>query len=212
MKGFVRDLEREVNEARKRGDIASLIEIASTAMDKLEEGAAGTLDEDQSLALKAAKRIGYNAAADIWPGWDVATPKRSDAELESAQTLAQRSSNLVDKLNQGAIEHGNAVWLIGALYFARGKYHEALEYFGAAAGFYADAPAVKMLREGYMAIASELLGPSTVKGAAEFDSVIARLEELSSEDAKAFRDQLVVARQVFVPLKVEAGAIDADKE
>lgn len=200
MKDFVHNLEREVNEARKKGDIPSLIEVASAAMDKLEAAAgtsSGTLDEDQSLALRAAKRIGYNVAADVWPGWEVATPARSDAELQSAQTLAQRSCTLVDKLNQGAVEHGTAIWLIGALYLARGMHEEALEAFRAAAGFYADAPALKILSEGYMAIVRESLSITPAKGKAEFDSVIARLDELSSEDGNIFRDQLLVARQVF---------------
>jgi tetratricopeptide (TPR) repeat protein len=214
MRDFVRNLESEVNEARKRGDIPSLIAIASAAMDKLEAAAGtarGTLDENQFLALKAAKRVGYNAAADIWPGWEIAAPTRSEAELQSAQALAQRSSALVDKLNQGPVEHGNAIWLIGALYLARGRYEEALEAFRAATRFYADAPVVKLLSEGYMAIAAEL--SSTVKGTTAFDSVIARLHELSSEDAKAFREQLQIARQVFAPHKVEglpANEIDTD--
>jgi hypothetical protein len=48
-----------------------------------------------------------------------------------------------------------------------------------------------------MAIVRESLSTSPAKGKAEFDSVIARLDELSSEDGKMFRDQLLVARQVF---------------
>jgi hypothetical protein len=152
MKEFVRNLEREVNEARKKGDISSLIEIASAAMDQLETAAGalcGTLDENQFLALRAAKRVGYNVAADIWPGWEVATPPRSDAELQAALALAQRSSTLVDKLNQGPTEHGNAIWLIGALHLARGRYLDARAAFGAAARFYVDAPTVQILSEGY---------------------------------------------------------------
>jgi tetratricopeptide (TPR) repeat protein len=213
MRDFVRNLEYEINAARKRGDIPALIDIASAAMDHLEAAAAtaqGALDENQTLALTAAKRIGYNAAADIWPGWDVATPTRSDAELQSALALAQRSSILVDRLNQGPMQHGNAIWLIGALHLARGRYEEALEAFRAAARFYSDAPAVKILSEGYMAIVAELL---TVHGTAEFDSVIARLDELSSEEATAFREQLLIARQVFVTHNVKglpANEIDSD--
>jgi hypothetical protein len=215
MKEFVRSVEREVNEARQRGDIPSLIEMASAAMDELEAAAGtagGTLDENQFLALSAAKRVGYNVAADIWPGWEVPAPQRSDSELQSAQALAQRSSSLVDKLKQGPTQRGNAIWLIGALHLARRSYEEARDAFAAAASFYADGSAMKILSEGYMAIVMELLSTSPVKGTTEFDLAIARLRELPSEDAKVFREQLLIARQVFVPRKVEGGLTDAGEE
>jgi hypothetical protein len=200
MTDLVRHLEGGVNEARKRGDVRTLLELATAAMDRLDAAAGAasqTFDENQVMALKAALRIGYNAAADVWPGWEVGTPARSDAQLQAAQTLAQRSSSIVERLSLGSVKRGNAIWLIGALDLARGRVKEAFEAFGAAAGFYFDAPAVKLLSEGYMAIAAELMNTSSIRGTSEFASVIARLDQLGSEDATEFRNQLQVARQIF---------------
>src|ERR1700761_7457262 len=111
-----RELETRVSEARKRGDILTLLEVASPAMDVLEAAApAGPaalnrpLPEDEMKALNAARRIGYNAAADVWPGWEIGASPRSDADLQAAQTLARRSSALVDRLDLGAVARGNAI-------------------------------------------------------------------------------------------------------
>jgi hypothetical protein len=197
---LARSLEREIHEARRQGDIRELIESASAAMDRLEAAAAdtgSTLTEEQVIALNTARRIGYNAAADIWPGWQVGTPARSESELQAGQTLARRSSAIVERLGKGAVAQGTAVWLIGAFDLARGRRKEAWAAFGAAAAFYADAPELKLLSEGYMAIASELTSASSTDATPEFASVIAELGNLPSEDAKEFRNQLQVARQVF---------------
>jgi hypothetical protein len=195
---LARDLEREVNEARKLGDVRALLEAANAAIDRL-EAAVGTeqrvLNEGQNLTLNVAQRIGYNVAADVWPGWEIDTPTRSDTELQAAQTLARRSSVLVDRLALGALNRGTAIWLIGAFDLARGRRKEAFAAFDTAAGFYANAPAMKLMSEGYMAIATELLG--STGETPEFASVIAGLGALGSEEAKEFRHQLQVARQVF---------------
>jgi hypothetical protein len=44
-----------------------------------------------------------------------------------------------------------------------------------------------------------LPGTGAVKQGGDFDSVVGRLKELRSEDANAFRNQLLVAWQVFAP-------------
>jgi hypothetical protein len=199
MRALVRALEGEVNEARRTGDVRTIVEKAGAAMDRLELAAVadGVSQENQVVALQAAQRIGYNAAADVWPGWEVGTAARSEAELQAAQALARRSGAVVERLGQGAMERGNAIWLIGAFDLARGRREEALAAFGAARGFYEDAPAVRLLSEGYMAIAAESLPRSSTGETPEFASVLAGLEALGSEGAKEFRTQLQVARQFF---------------
>jgi hypothetical protein len=200
MTDLAHDLERNVNEARKLGDVRTLLEVANAAVDQLETAAGvahGLLNEGQLKTLKAAQRISYNVAADVWPGWEIGLPARSEAELEAAQALARRSSVLVEQLDQGTLKRGTATWLIGAFDLARDKRKEAFAAFGRAARFYADAPAVKLLAEGYMAIAAEFLDTISAGEAPEFAWVIAELDKLASEDAKEFRNQLQVARQVF---------------
>lgn len=197
---LARDLEREVSQARKLGDVRNLLEVAKTAIDRLEAaaGAAGrVLDEDQVMALNTARRIGYNAAADVWPGWEIGAPARSEEELEAAQALARRSSLLVERLGLGTVQRGTAIWLIGAFDLARERRREALTAFSSAADFYADAPLLKLLSEGYMAIAAEVSAISSTGKTPGLASVIAALEELASEEATEFRNQLLVARQIF---------------
>jgi hypothetical protein len=202
MADWVRDLERQIGEARKIGDIRALLDIAGAAIDKLEAAAGtgpGALDETGVVALTAAKRIGYNVAADVWPGWEIGTPARSEAELTSAQALARRSSAFVNRLGLGAIHRGNAIWLIGALDLALGRRVEACKAFGAAATFCAEAPAMKLLSEGYAVIAAEASALSQTESESKLAAIIASLDELGSDQAKAFRDQLRIARQVFEP-------------
>jgi hypothetical protein len=210
MADLVHDLERQVGEARRAGDIGMLLDVARAAIDKLEAMAGtvpGALDERGVAALTAASRIGYNAAADVWPGWDVATPARSEAELTAAQALARRSRAFVDRLGLGAITRGNAIWLIGALDLALGRRREACEAFGTAAAFYAGAPAQKLLSEGYVAIAAEASAMSPSESEARFASVMTSLDQLASEDARAFRDQLLTAREVFRPRRGGDGGL-----
>jgi hypothetical protein len=98
-------LESEVSAARQSGDIDALLSIANAAIDRLEaaaEAGVGSMAENQLLALSAAMRIGYNVAADIWPGWEVGTPARTEAAMQAAQVLARRSGALVDRLGLGA--------------------------------------------------------------------------------------------------------------
>jgi hypothetical protein len=185
-----RALEARVNEARKRGDIRALLEAATAAMDELEAIAGpghGSLHQDQVNALKAARRIGYNAAADVWPGWEIDTPPRSGADLQAAQSLARRSSALTDRLGQGPIPRGNSVWLIGAFHLARRMPKEAFAAFREAAALYADAPAAKLLSEGYMAIAAESGGNTSDETPPAFTAVLAKLDALASDDAMEFR-------------------------
>ena len=71
MTDLAHDLECNVNEARKLGDVRTLLEIANAAVDQLETAAAvadGPLNEGQLKTLKAAQRSSYNVAADVWPG------------------------------------------------------------------------------------------------------------------------------------------------
>lgn len=164
------NLEREVNQIRKSGDVPAILALARPAVDTLDSTAGAernTLTEEQISALQAARRIAYNAPADAWPGWELDTPARSSAELDAALNLA------------------------------RGSLTEALAAFHAAAGFFADAPAMKLLAQGYMAIAAERFGSSPVSETPKFEAVIAALDALGSDDAKELRDQLLIAREIF---------------
>jgi hypothetical protein len=56
---------------------------------------------------------------------------------------------------------------------------------------------VKLLSEGYMAIAAESGGNISSETPPAFTAVLAKLDALASDDAMEFRTQLKIARQVF---------------
>lgn len=191
---LVEQLEANVKEARKSGNIEALISVANDALRQIDDlltSDPSLSDEEKRSILQTAKRIGYNAAADIYPGWEIGTPPRSKAELSAAVELARKSNAIVDKLGQGAIQQGNGIWLLGALDLARGQRDHALSAFQMAADLFEKgrAPEARLLAVGYAAISN--------RSKIDFDAVVAALEKQDSKNAEALRDQLIVAYQVF---------------
>lgn len=182
-----RQLEAKVNAARKAADIAALVAQAGEAIGEVEELAAQVSGEDRIEILKIGKRIGYNAGADIWPGWEEGAV-RSSAELTAGRNLAVRSARFVETLEQGAMQHGNAAWLIGAFDLALGARADAAGRFREAIRWFDAEPEMKLLAEGYLAIATR---------SAEIDHVLAALDHADDEDARSIRDQLMTARAIY---------------
>ena len=187
-------LEADVNQARKSNNIEALISVANDALRQIDDlltAAPYLSDEEKRSILQTAKRIGYNAAADIYPGWEVGTPARSQSELSAAVELARKSLAMVEKLDQGPMQQGNGIWLLGALNLARGQRDQALSAFQKAAELYEKGGAneARLLSLGYAAISSQ--------SKINFDMAIADLEKQNSKNAMGFRDQLIVACQIF---------------
>jgi hypothetical protein len=191
-------LEKKVKAARTAGDIPALLAIANAAIAELKATAdTGASTTDAVALLTAAKRIAYNAAADVWPGWEMDTPARSRQELERARALAETCRGLVTELELPSPQRGNAIWLIGACDLALGRYHAAeIEFCEAMADFAADEEARLMVR-GYRAMAAELAEPAVSGKRSDLDAILAELGALGTKDAVGFRQQLQVARSVF---------------
>ncbi len=184
-------LEASVNAARAAGDIPALIALAASAIDQLEPLAATTTGDARIDTLKTCKRIGYNAAADIWPGWETGI-SRTKAELAAGRRLAERSAGFVTQLEQGPVQQGNAAWLTGAFDLAQGDFPAARRQFQHAADLFTAEPDMALMAQGYDAIAAALLGE-----APQLDAIIAALEARGSDDARFFRDQLKMAQSIF---------------
>ena len=183
--------EAEVNAARKAGDIPALIEVASGAIDRLVPVADAACVDERVEILKTCKRMAYNAAADVWPGWETGVSRTAD-ELAAGRDLATRSSSFVVQLAQGGFQQGNAIWLIGAFDLAQGDRAAAAAAFGQAAELFAETPEMRLMAEGYRAIAT-----GGDQGRAAFESATAGLAALGDEDAMSLRDQLMTAHRVF---------------
>ncbi|MGC9268656.1 hypothetical protein [Acidiphilium sp.] len=182
-----RTIEAEVNEARRMGDIPALIATARRALAQLGAVAEVSADAARVEILKACMRISYNASADIWPGWADGIV-RTPAELAAGRDLAVQSASIVARLDQGPVQRGNAVWLIGAFDLAQGNHAAAAAAFSEAAWLFDDEPAMRCLAQGYFGIAT---------GGTAFDAAIAALGTLGGDDADALRDQLLTARRVM---------------
>ncbi len=184
-------LEQGVKQARKAGDIDAMIGVARDALRQIDTRLAdpNLTADDKIRALQAAKRIGYNVAADIYPGWELNTPPRSEAQLAAAAEFAGKSAEAVAQLGLGAAPRGNATWLLGALDLARGDAAGAVTAFQNAAGTFDKASELQLMALGYAAIASH--------SRADFKTAMAGLENLGSEDAAFFREQLIIASQIF---------------
>ena len=198
---FIARQEDALNRARKAERGAQLIESAKDAAEAIRArvpGPSQDLSYEERAALIAVKRMLFNAAADIWPGWSVDENRSSREELDDALDLARQSADLVEVLNLGKCQEGTAAWLVGAFELALGQIQDSLTSFSRAERLYADAaePALVLLTRGYSAIACEAGGamPGCTPNLSEI------LEQLSAgnfEDGKDFCEQLRTAHAIF---------------
>jgi hypothetical protein len=180
-------LEAEIKQARKQGDIPARLAAGAAAIAELEAAAAGAPVVAREAPLKLAMRIGYNVAADVYPGWEPGVA-RTEAELEAAQMLARQSAGFVAQLGLGPMQRGNAVWLLGALDLALGNRGAASAAFAQAAEIFAPLPEMRLMALGYAAIAG---------GGDGLEEILAALGALGTEDAGETREQLLTARAIF---------------
>jgi hypothetical protein len=176
-------LEQSVKAARKAGDIPALLALANAAV--------ATLDTIASpAAWNTARRIAYNAAADAWPGWDREPPPRTEAELQSARSLAMMSGRMTERLGRDPMQMGNAAWLTAALDLALGDRQSAIAGFREAEALFSQAPEMTLLAAGYRAIAGDAEAPA-------LETTCTALAASGHPHAGDLREQLLVAQDVF---------------
>ncbi|MGC8731456.1 MAG: hypothetical protein ACP5RC_04280 [Halothiobacillaceae bacterium] len=196
---LAQQLDAELKEVRKTGEIAKILAATGPAIDRLEgaiAAAPGAPEDQRRAALQAAKQIAYNSAADIYPGWEAGTT-RTHAELEDGMALARRCRDLTARLGLDKGQAGNAAWLIGAFHLACGTNADAAAEFRQAARHFAEEPEMRLMAEGYLAIAQ--LAACEAGAAAALQDRLDALTATGTEDAIFLRDQLVNARQIFAP-------------
>jgi hypothetical protein len=189
-----------VKALRKEGDLAALLAAARDGADEVERriGDAKGNDE-QREALMAVQRWTYNAAADCWPGWSIPSAPPDPRLLAEARELAQRSSDIVERLDLGRQRQGNGIWLCGAFDLALGRYEDASRAFAVAHEHYvaADAPSGALLMEGYLAIV-RAIGEGEGSGeSSALDQVCARMSAGEFKDGAALVTQLRTALAAF---------------
>lgn len=196
----VAKLEQRVKDLRKADDKAALLAAAREAADEVERRIDGTYpDESQRNALMAVQRLTYNAAADCWPGWSIPTGPSDPRMLMAARELAQRSSDIVDRLGVGRLRQGNGRWLCGAFDLALGRYEDASRAFAVAHEHYvaADAPSPALLMEGYLAIVQQISKGGTSGEGSALDQICARIAASGFKEGAAWVAQLRTALAAF---------------
>jgi hypothetical protein len=119
--------------------------------------------------------------------------------LIAARELAQRSSDLVERLDAGRQRQGTGIWLCGAFDLALGRYEDASCAFAVAHEHYvaANAPSGALLMEGYLAIVQEIGGSGGSGEGSALDQVCARISAGEFKDGAALVAQLHTALAAF---------------
>lgn len=144
-----------------------------------------------------------NVCFELFPtsqGWgDPINIESSD--VAEGLKLAERSCELVKELCRGEKQLGRALWLVGALQLAAGRWREALSMFlSAEEAFRAAAvPACATMARGYSALARKLEPGSLLEGSESLAGILLSLRAMESDEARFFADQLVTATRSFLP-------------
>jgi hypothetical protein len=197
---IVTKLGEQVKALRKEGDLAVLLAAARDAADEVERRLGDAKgNEEQRDALMAVQRWTYNAAADCWPGWGIPSQPSDARMLIAARELAQRSSDIVERLDLGRQRQGTGIWLCGAFDLALGRYEDASGAFAVAHEHYvaANAPSGALLMEGYSAIVREIGEGERPGQGATLDQVCARISAGEFKDGTALVAQLRAALAAF---------------
>jgi hypothetical protein len=195
--------EEAVNRVRATGRPSDLIPAAARAAaairDLVPEPASTTSGEERE-ALVGLKRLLFNAAADCWPGWEVDSASVTHAELVAARDLAVQSAQLVEQLDLGPVQGGNAQWLIGAFELALGSFDAALVSFAQAEAMFerGGASGLMLLARGYIAIALESAGQPGGDATPDLPAILESIAAGNFPDGAALSDQLKTAHKVFV--------------
>src|SRR5690348_8669271 len=83
-------LEARVNDLRRTHDHAALIVAANEAADEIERHVGENRGTVEREALRSARRLTFNAAADCWPGWSDSGAPPDPRNLTGALALARR--------------------------------------------------------------------------------------------------------------------------
>ena len=158
--------------------------------------------EDAQLAEKlkgAAKTMAYNVSANAWPGWQDEGIKITRTDSIVALDLARLNLRLAEELKREADVFSNAHWLVGAQHLALRELDEADKHFGKAVEFAKTAkkPEAEQMARGYGGIVKLVADANSNEGKKQLAGAIRALNEIGSDDAKFFAQQLDSVSKFF---------------
>lgn len=187
----------------QKKDVSRMVMIGRAgiqfALDRAEQ--LKSTDSQRAEELRgSAKQMAYNLAANCWPGWGDDGIVITKSDLVAGLDVAQLNLRLAKELKRNDEAFGNAHWVVGAQHLAASKGKLAAQSFEhSVAKFHAAGhPDFEAMANGYWGLADQLDDTNRVAGVKRFDDALKQLEELGSEDAKFFADQLKTAQGIFL--------------
>ena len=156
--------------------------------------------EAEAKKLKGiAKEISFNMGVNTWPGWNDPGIVIDESARKAGFQAARLNHQLAIELKRDQAVLANAEWLVGAHHLAAEEYTEAIQVFERASVNFAQAnkPDAELMAKGYRALALILAKDDAEQGKREWMQARQKLEEINSDDARFYLEQLSVARQVF---------------
>jgi tetratricopeptide (TPR) repeat protein len=187
---------------RQNKDVQHMIDAGRRGIEFARDHAARIESDDPETAAKLmeiAKTISFNVGANTWPGWGDDGVEISPYQRKAGIEAATLSLRLVNELNLGPRQMGNAHWLVGAHHIAAGRPEAALASLDEAARAFAsagDRPS-EMMARGYCALARKLCLETRAAALAELDQVLQRLGQEGSKAATFYQRQIAVADQLL---------------
>lgn len=174
----------------KARDIGALIAIASggihyclTKMDESSEA------EVRDLLGGFAKKLAFNLASFLWPGWDESGVSLTQRDVAVGLNAARLNLRLAKELNKPPDRVEDAHWLLGAHLLAADDAAAAVEEFEQCS------PDTRPLFRGYLLMAQALLGTSGAQQ--QFNELLEAMSHGRDEDDQPNANQLATAFRVF---------------
>jgi hypothetical protein len=186
----------------RQKDVQHMVDAGRRGIKYALDHAAHVKGDDPEIAAKLkeiAKMISFNVGANTWPGWGDDSIEISLDQRKAGIEAAMLSLRLVEELNLGPHQMGNAYWLVGAHHIAARRPGAALASLDKASKAFAsagDRPAELMAR-GYSALARKLSLKTQAAAQAELDRVLQCLGQEGSEVATFYQSQIAVADQIL---------------
>ena len=158
--------------------------------------------EKQELADKlrqSAKGMAYNLSSFTWPGWNESGITVTRSDMMAGLDAARLNLRLAQELKRGPGALGGAHWMLGAQHLAFGDSQLALDEFARAVEHFRQASKddSEQMARGYIGIAKLTVERSGAEGKAKVAAAIGALNEMDTEDAKFYAQQLESVAEFF---------------
>jgi hypothetical protein len=146
-----------------------------------------------------AKGMGYNLAANCWPGWQEPGIVITPGDLEHGHDLARLNLHLAHELQVPPDKVASAYWLLGAQQLAAKEIAAAIDSFEQAGQLYEQAVQADSLHmaRGYAGIARMQSPETASQGREQLTAAIDALRSIATDDAKFYAEQLTSVAEFF---------------